>query len=101
MMTSKPREIFNADQLDTNFKSVTTGRGYKQTDFDNLTEVGQWFFLPLSGMTKGQLSNEYRPQAPARLICEGRRYRTRKGYFGPSEELGIAVQRIDDIKQDL
>ena len=103
MMNSQPREIFSADQLDTNFKSVTAGRGSKQTDFDNLTEVGQWFFIPLSKMTKGQVSNEYRPQAPNRLICEGRRFKTMKGYFGINgqpEEVGIAVIRIEDVKQD-
>ena len=103
MMTNQPREIFSADQLNRDFKSVQAGRVAKQSDFDNLTEVGQWFFIPFSKMTKGQIRNESRPQAPNRLICEGRRFKTMKGYFsinGQPEEVGIAVIRIEDVKQD-
>ena len=88
------REIFHPDQLLNNFTSIKNGRSKTETDFDALTEVGQWFFIPMSDLTKSQQVNNYRPQAPCRLRTEGRKYKTIKGHFGTNEELGIAVQRI-------
>tara|TARA_Y100001973_G_C4914204_1_gene193322 strand:- start:101 stop:376 length:276 start_codon:yes stop_codon:yes gene_type:complete len=88
------RQVFNSDQLNNHFTPVKNVRSNSETDFDSLNEVGQWFFIPFSDMTKSQRKHNYRPQAPCRLLSKGRRYKTAKGHFGPNEELGIAVQRI-------
>ena len=88
------RQIFNADQLNNQFRPSKKGREQRQNDFDSLTEVGQWFFIPCSEMTKSQVKHNYRPQAPCRLISEGKKYKTMKGNFGPHEELGIVVLRV-------
>ena len=88
------REVFSSEQLNNNFSSIKKGRDHQENDFDSLTEVGQWFFIPFSDMTKAQVKYSYRPQAPCRLISQGRKYKTMKGHFGPNEELGIAIQRV-------
>ena len=88
------REIFSADQLPHKFSSVKKGRDASANQFDSLTEVGQWFFIPQTDMTESQIKHNYRPQAPCRLVSEGKKYKTMKGHFGPNEELGIAVQRV-------
>tara|TARA_B100000508_G_scaffold136131_1_gene128697 strand:+ start:1063 stop:1338 length:276 start_codon:yes stop_codon:yes gene_type:complete len=88
------RKVFNSDELNIKFTPTKKGKKNKKNDFDSLTEVGQWYFLPCSEMTKSQVKNNYRPQPPCRLRSEGRKYRTIKGYYGPNEELGVVVQRI-------
>ena len=88
------RQIFNADQLNNQFRPSKKGREQRHNDFDSLTEVGQWYFIPCSEMTKSQVKHNYRPQAPCRLISEGKKYKTMKGHYGPNEELGIVVQRV-------
>ena len=88
------REIFSSDQLNSQFTPMKRGREQTENDFDSLSEVGQWFFLPFSDMTKSQVKHNYRPQAPCRLISQGRKYRTIKGHYGPNEELGLVVQRV-------
>tara|TARA_B100000965_G_scaffold256190_1_gene215857 strand:- start:1457 stop:1732 length:276 start_codon:yes stop_codon:yes gene_type:complete len=88
------REIFNEDQLLSLFQTTTRGKAQKENDFDLLTEVGQWFFIPFTDMTKSQKKHNYRPQAPCRLTAQGRKYRTIKGNYGHNEEEGIVVQRI-------
>tara|TARA_X000000368_G_C22997930_1_gene697565 strand:- start:1175 stop:1447 length:273 start_codon:yes stop_codon:yes gene_type:complete len=87
------REIHSGDQLPHLFKPVNTGFRQKENDFDRLTEVGMWFFLPESEMTESQRKYNYRPQAPCRLRAT-RKYKTTKGHYGPNEEVGVLVQRI-------
>ena len=53
-----------------------------------------WFFVAESEMTEKQRTSSYRPQAPCRLRAT-RKYKTTRGYYGPNEEMGIVVQRIE------
>ena len=87
------REIFGGDKLPHLFTPAQRGITRKQSDFDNLNEVGQWFFISETEMTKSQKKNNYRPQASCRLTAQGRKFKTIKGHYGPNEEMGIVVQR--------
>ncbi len=89
------REIYSGDQLPHLFRPTNRGVKQKDNDFDKLTEVGMWFFVAESEMTENQRnSGQYRPQAPCRLRAI-RKYKTTRGHYGPNEEIGIVVQRIE------
>ena len=88
------REIYSGDQLPHLFTPTTKGVKQKDNDFDRLTEVGMWLFVAESEMTEKQRTSSYRPQAPCRLRAT-RKYKTTRGHYGPNEEMGIVVQRIE------
>ena len=53
-----------------------------------------WFFVAESEMTEKQRKSNYRPQAPCRLRAT-RKYKTTRGHYGPNEEIGILIQRVE------
>ena len=88
------REIHSGDQLPHLFTPTNRGVKQKESDFDRLTEVGMWFFVAESEMTDKQRKSNYRPQAPCRLRAT-RKYKTTRGHYGPNEEIGILIQRVE------
>ena len=69
--------VYRESQLNELTQS-TDKRFQGVSPFDLLENVGDWLFVPDSDRSEASLKHDSRPAPPARLLQQGRKYRTLK-----------------------
>ena len=83
--------VYKESQLNELTQS-TDKRLQGASPFDLLGNVGDWLFIPDEDRSEASLKHDSRPAPPARLLQQGRKYRTLKKLMEGVK--GLVILRI-------